>query len=142
MKTVDSDLAAVLEAAGLSLVRPPTANANLFLGVMPEDDDSTVPDRCVAILETGGRPPVPFVGGGRVTYRRVTCQVRVRGPREDFANGQTLARAVLDALNLATVSGYVQVRVRESAPFYGGTDQSDRHGWAMNVEAEFEDPGP
>lgn len=136
LRDVASDLAYLLEGAELGLARPPVGD-NLYLGAMPEDDDATVPDVMVAILSTGGTSPQPYLGGNREQYFRATCQVLVRGPREDFATGQALAFGVYEALALASLSPYVAIRVRESAPLHMPTDESDRHFWVMNVEAEY-----
>jgi hypothetical protein len=66
-----------------------------------------------------------------------SCQVRVRGNREDFQAGQTLAFSVMDAINLATHASYIDIRVRESSPFYVGPDGADRHMWSLNVEIRY-----
>lgn len=133
MRDTADDIATVLAAVGaLSLVRPPTAGANLFLGPMPEE-----PGPCVAVLQTGGGSPEAYIGGGKQAYLSVACQIRVRAPREDFQAGQTLAFGIFEALNQTSPSPYVVWTVRESSPFYGGTDGADRHGWSLNVVAEY-----
>lgn len=136
LRNVASDLAGLLEAAGLGLARPPSG-LNLYLGALPEDDDETVPDTAVAIIPTGGASPEPYLGGARRQYLRATCQVLVRGPREDYATGQALAVGVWEALSLATLSPYVALRVREAAPFPLSRDDEDRGLWSLNVEAEY-----
>lgn len=136
VRDVAADLALVLEAADLGLARPPTVPRNLFLGALPEDDDWTVPDVAVAILSTGGSNAEPYIGS-RSVYMRATCQVLVRGPREDHATGQSLAFGVHSALTLPALSPYVFVKVRESAPFRLPTDGSDRPLWSLNVEAQY-----
>lgn len=137
LRNVASDLAGILEGAGLGLARPPAAAKNLYLGAMPEDDDDTVPDVVVAILPTGGSQPEPYLGATRTVYLQATCQVLVRGPREDYSAGQTLAFGVCRALSLPTLAPYVAIRVRESAPFPLPADDSDRGLWSLNVEAEY-----
>jgi hypothetical protein len=132
MRDSAADIATVLAGAGLSL----TNGTNLFLGPMPEDDD-TVPDKCVAVLQTGGGAPLGFIGGGKKAFVSVSCQIRVRGDREDFQAGQTLACGILEALNQTAPSPYVAIRVRESAPFYGGTDSADRPQWSLNVVLQY-----
>jgi hypothetical protein len=128
-----SDIATTLAAAGLGL----TTGANLFIGRLPEaglaSDGVPAPDACVAVLQTGGGAPLPFVGQGRKALLSVACQVRVRSGREDFQGGQALAFAVWEALNQTTPSPYLSVVLRESTPFYGGPDNEDRHLWALNV---------
>lgn len=137
-RPVATDLATILGAAGIGL----TSGTNIFPGpVLEVDAAGTVPAKCVFILRTGGEPPRPFLGGGKTTYRSVSCQVKVRSDREDFSGGETLAGAALDALNLASAAPYSLIQVDESAPFYGGVDGSDRHWWSFVVTAEYVDAG-
>lgn len=140
-RTVDADIAGILEGAGLGLSTSGSPK-NLFTGPMPGAEGSLVADESVAVLETGGPLAHPYIGGGRKTYRQVTCQVMVRSDPQDWAGGLALARGVYDALQLSTLSPYVQITIREGAPFYGGRDEQERHQWAMNVVAEYEDDGP
>lgn len=138
MKNVASDLAVVLEAAGLSLTRPPSGLQNLYTAPMPEkSDDGQVPDKCVALLNYGGGSVIPYLNGNRRSTYVARCQALIRAGREDFADGQTLAFAVHDALHLKTVSGYLEVRAREASPTYLGTDKADRHLWSLNLEAMY-----
>lgn len=132
-----ADLATILAAGGLGL----SAGANLFLGPTLEDDDVTVPDVACFVLQTGGDAPQSYIGGGRKTYRTVTCQVRVRSARESFREGQALALAALDVLHLANSEPYVLIEADEGSPNYIGTDGSDRHWWTFTVNASFIHPG-
>lgn len=141
LRDVAADLAVVLEAASLGLARPPRAPGNLFLSALPEDDDFTVPDVAVAVLSTGGGDPEPYLGSSRTVYMRATCQVVVRGPREDHAAGQELAFGVHSALMLPALAPYVVVRPRESAPLRLPVDGSDRPLWVFNVEAQYSTEG-
>ncbi|WP_223744874.1 minor capsid protein [Corallococcus sp. AS-1-12] len=132
MRDIASELAVLLEGAGLGLVRPPSPGANLFTAPMPEEDGD-VPDQAVALVATGGAGPQPYVGQGRAAYLTPGCQLRVRSAREDFEGGQRLAHAVFAALNQSALVPYSVVRAEESAPAYLGTDGADRHRWALNL---------
>jgi hypothetical protein len=61
-------------------------------------------------------------------------QVIVEGVEDNWAAGETLARAVYEELSLATVSGYVGIFPRDSQPTYLGGNL-----WAVNVEAHWAD---
>ncbi|TQF16116.1 hypothetical protein FJV41_10015 [Myxococcus llanfairpwllgwyngyllgogerychwyrndrobwllllantysiliogogogochensis] len=128
-----AELATVLEATGLGLVRPPASGANLFTAPMPEVDGG-VPDKAMALVVTGGSGPLPYLGLGRAAYLSPGCQVRIRSAREDFEGGQSLAHAVFAALNQTPDVSSVTVRAEESAPVYLGTDGADRHQWILNLE--------
>ncbi|WP_216669635.1 minor capsid protein [Corallococcus exiguus] len=132
MRDIASELAAVLEGAGLGLMRPPAPTANLFTAPMPEVD-SEVPDTAVALIVTGGAGPQPYIGPRRMVYLSLGCQVRIRSAREDFEDGQQLALAVFGVLNLAFLAPFAVVRTEESAPAYLGTDGADRHRWVVNL---------
>lgn len=132
-----ADLASILAASGIGL----TVGTNLFLGPAIEDDDAVIPDVSCFILQTGGDPPLTYLGGGRTSYREVTCQVRIRSARESFQAGHLLALAALDALHLASAPPYVKVEVEEGSPNYFDTDGSDRHWWSFTVSAAFVDAG-
>jgi hypothetical protein len=132
-----ADLVALLGSAGLGL----SVGSNLFVGPDLEDDDATVPDTAVFVLQSGGDPPLSYIGSGRKTYRTTTCQVRIRSARESFQAGHLLALGALDVLHLATLPPYVRVSVSEGSPSYFGTDSSDRHRWSFTVDAEFVDLG-
>jgi hypothetical protein len=134
-RDVATDLAGLLENSGLGLTCPP-AGQSLFVGPMPETDADTEA-RAVAVLQTGGPPPVGFIGKARAALWTVSCQVHVRSNREDFAGGQALSSDVLTALHQAALPPYLSIRVRESAPFYLGPDGADRHLWVMNVQLEY-----
>lgn len=138
MKDVAADITAFLESVvSLSLTR----GTNLFVGGLPEaglaSDGAVVADKCVAVILTGGGSPEPFIGQGKKALLSPRCQVVIRGNPNQFADGQTLAFGVWEALNQNTLTGYVSTIVRESAPFWGGLDQSDHPLWSLNVEATY-----
>ena len=138
MKDVASDLVDVLKGqtlGGVLLAR----GTNLFVGLMPEDDDSITNDNCVAIVETGGPPPNRFLGNAS-RVMNPTAQVLVRGKASnaDPQAAKDFARAVFAALELPDVAGYLWVKVRESSPFPVPADSGMRPRWVFNVEAAYE----
>jgi len=129
----DSDVVTQLVAAGIGLV----SGTNLWRG--PERAAGTgVPAKSVFVLASGGYPPRPFLGPSSTDMRRSTVQITVRSDAQDFDGGQTLVRAVRNAIHKAAVAGYVDIRVRESEPNYLGQDEAARHLWTVNVEMEHE----
>jgi hypothetical protein len=138
MRDAAADIATIIEAGGLGL----TQGTNLFIGPMPEDDDNTVPDKCVAVMMTGGAEPIVYLNGTvKRSVFRPQVTVRIRGNREDYSDGQALAFDIFNIVHLAVASPYIQILANESAPFYGGTDGSDRHLWSLNVDLEYQDDG-
>lgn len=110
---------------------------DVFMGPVRDPDPSKgIPDEATFCLANGGREPMPFLQDGNPCYRWSSVQVRVRSAQNQFAAGQTRARAVREALHISAISGYVAVRVRESEPLYLGQDESGHHHWSVNVEME------
>jgi hypothetical protein len=109
-----------------------TSGTNLFSGRRLTPDLS--PAVGVFLLNTGGMPPQPYMGSTRSAYYTPAVQVLVRGPVNDVAAGEALARGVLELLNQATVAGYVQVLSRDSAPALLLVDSANRGVWATNVD--------
>ena len=108
---------------------------NLFAGPMRGTDFTPAP--AVFLLNTGGPPPSPYLGGQRESYFRATVQVLVRGAPGDQLAGENFARGVFQHLHLGAVSGYVGIFARDSQPAYLGDDE-DQHGqWSINVECQY-----
>ncbi|NOK20775.1 hypothetical protein [Corallococcus carmarthensis] len=132
MRDIASELAELLEDAGIGLVRPPSPGANLFTAPMP-DADGDVPARSVALVVTGGAEPQLYLGLGQAAYLVVHCQVRVRSGREDFQGGQQLALMVFMTLNQSCFRPQAFVQANESWSTYLGDDSSGRHRWMTNL---------
>lgn len=133
MRDVAADLAAVLAAAGLDL----TTGTNLWIGQLPPERDPHGPDKAVAILQTGGNRPQSFVGQKQKALLAPSCQVRVRGNREDPAGSHSLALACFAALNQIAPAPYISIRATESSPFFVGMDSADRPQWTFTVECQY-----
>ena len=128
-----SDLAAKLvtlsPVGGVAFV----LGTNLFTGREREEEVAGSFPR-VTLLNYGGPAPQAYLGGQRDGFYRGRVQVRVRGAPEQFAAGETLARAILHGLNWATVTGYVDVRAEGSAAAYFGSDTSGRDVWTIDFQ--------
>lgn len=137
MRDTADDIATVLAGAGLSLVK----GTNLFLGLMPpaglSSDGVTVPAKCVSVMHTGSPSPQGFVGQGKKALATASCQIVVRGEREDRQGTRDLAFAIYEALNQTTPAPYVSMMVRESTPLEGPADDGQRPRWVMNAQAQY-----
>ena len=67
MRDPASDLATYLAGLGLGLVLPPADGANLFCAPMPEAEHG-VPDPAVALINSSGSPPQPYLGSARSSW--------------------------------------------------------------------------
>lgn len=113
-----------------------TFGTNLFVGKLPNQDRAPV-HPCVAVRNTGGPQPQPYIGGHRESFLRPTVQVMVRGPAGDDQAGELVAREILAWLHLQVTAGYTSWNAREAQPTFLGTDR-DQHGqWSMNFECTY-----
>lgn len=127
----DAAVADALAAAGLSLAK----GVNLFRGPV-RPDLLGVANKAVFCLATGGPRNERFLGTAS-DYRVSTVQIRVRTGPGEFDAGQTLARAIRDALHATQPEGYVSMQVREGEPnFLGQFADDDTYQWSLNVELE------
>lgn len=138
MPTPGADLAAALVAAspvgGVALVLAPSSGANVFVGPAQPVSDS-VPAQAIFCLGYGGTaPPMPYMDGTGQDWRQSRVQVMVRSEQGDFAGGETLARATLQALHRRSVSGYTWVVSLDSEPTYLSKDEQGCHRWSCNFE--------
>lgn len=132
MADLGFDIATQLAGASIGL----TLGANVFDG--PEIPASgLVALKAVFCLTTGGAAPQAYMDGGASEERFPKCQIMVRGTagRGNFADGQTLARAVRTAVHRASISGYTDVFVQESEPNFLGFDKDEVPRWSVNVVA-------
>lgn len=90
-----------------------------------------VPDQVVIVTETGGPAPdqTPVIGHDFKTF-----QIRVRGAKEEYDTARTRMQAVFDALNDATISGYVYVFAVQSGAMPLGNDEKDRPIIGLNFQ--------
>jgi hypothetical protein len=118
-------------AGGVTL----TAGSTLFAGRMLSQDST--PTQAVFLLNTGGAAPQPYLSSTRSALYTPSVQVLIRGPVGNLQAGEALARGVFELLHQATVSGYVQVLARDSAPVLLELDTAGRGVWATNLDCEY-----
>lgn len=126
-----SDVATFLASAGLSL----TLGTNLFVG-LPRDVSSAVPKNAVFVFGIPG-------GGVERTMGEVTelrsPHVNVRVRWTSFSSGDTKTRAVQEALQAPSISGYLDIAAMQSEPLVLGQDQEGLHMWSLMYEMVYED---
>ena len=112
-----------------------TSGTNLFVGpVRPVSQ--YVPANCIFVLAYGGAPGERFLSGGAKTENRYpSVQVTVRW--NDFSTGYAKARAVYDALDAETISGYWNVKGLHSEPLFIGQDENGNYRWTVNFEMSY-----
>lgn len=136
------DLATALVAGGTVVYPTPPGGSlvvgfdgapnNVIAGPARESDD-IVPNELINVLQTGGPPPMPFMGSApnkNVKIARV--QVTVRSKLDNFGDGEALARGILQKLHLVVLDGYTDVMAQETEPNYLGEDERRIHRWTMN----------
>lgn len=129
----DTDLAAHLNTQLGAF----TLGTNLFQGPPRPIDHDNVPAECIFVWVSGGPQALAFVNGGTGQEQRVpTVNVRYRSDRRDFENGQTVARAIRDAIHHAPTAAYIEFTVREADPLYIGQTDDGSHEWSLSVDME------
>jgi hypothetical protein len=63
-----------------------------------------------------------------------TCRVIIRGEKDDYSGGRTLARSIRDSLAWRVTTGYISVRVRTAEPEYYGMDDIGAPLFGMDVD--------
>lgn len=119
------DVATHLASAGLSL----TVGTNLFMGPVRAAGDG-IPQAAVFVHGQGGDAPEPYQGASGSTWE-VEVEVTIRSEPKDFTGGRTRARAILQAIHLASLSGYYSVRSEDAEPDYLEQDDAGCHEWAV-----------
>ncbi len=136
---VESDLAALLAAALPSDLNNATGDAarNTWPGpVRPTSDVGCE----VFVTEFSGTTSIDNDG----RYRRMSVQITVRSPSNDYGAGIILARKVHDALDLhaaftgASGAQYMEIRAQLSGPNPIGPDENDQHVFAEPFEVWFD----
>ncbi|WAM28512.1 hypothetical protein [Myxococcus sp. NMCA1] len=129
-RDVELELAAYLEAAGLSLSttsNPPT----LYPGPFP----LKAPPRMVCLRYTGGEAGLYL--GTRRGVLAADVQVIVRGPQASYTATRDFAAQCWATLHLARVPGYVDVQCEGAGPHYMGLDASDYPRFVFNLAARY-----
>ena len=102
-----------------------------FLGAEP-----STPDKCVTIYEYAGFAPTRAFGASSSDVPRPSFQIRVRGTNDqDYLTPNTKIKAIIAALNKATVSSDLVLFVANSAPIPLGLDSNNRHIFVYNFDS-------
>lgn len=117
-----------------------TLGTNLFAGPMraysQSNDPVGVPHEATFCLNTGGADPVTYMNGSvkRIQIKKPTVHVKHRSEPYEFANGQEIVRAVLDAVDRKQIGTYIDSQVNDGSPHYLGEDKDGHHTWSMNID--------
>lgn len=129
---VDEAIVDVIAAAIGSL----TKGDNLLMGpVRPAATGE--PTLACFVLKSGGRPIEPYAGGDTVSDDEfVSVQIRLRGDRKKFGDGQTLAKQILDAVHKSNPTDCLpdSTLAIQAEPIYIGEDEQGNPEWSMNFE--------
>ena len=125
------DFATFLAGAGLGL----SLGTTMVVG-MPRDASPDVPDNAVFVHGFGGVPATRF-HGAPPEIRRPLLSLQVRNT--SMLAGDTVARAILNAVAGADVATYLDVFPSQSEPNYAGQDQNGDHLWNHTFEMVYEE---
>jgi len=114
-----------------------TSGANVFVGSLPQS-----PNRCVAIIPTGG-----YEGEAKLPYDRPTFQVMIRGDEDArwAINTSEAVHSLLQALRNTYLEDeddlyLISILAIQSGPAHVGDDDNGRVQYSMNYEAEILNP--
>lgn len=111
-----------------------TKGTDLFQGTMRGVSDD-VPRNAVFVYSEGGVDPQRFMT--QVTEIRYTL-IAVRTRWSKFAGGNAKAQAIQNALQGASISGYMDIVASESLPTSLGQDESGNHLFLSVFRMTFE----
>ena len=117
------DMVNFLAAQSLSL----TKGTNLFIGAMQETSDY-VPDDAVFVRGAPGSEPVRCMGD-TVNFRKALVEILVRW--DNFREGDDKSRLILNAIQGASISGYLDVMSPNSEPGPVSEDEQGLHVWQV-----------
>jgi len=113
------------------------AAQDLFIGLMPDQ-----PERCVALYEYSGAPPLEVMESNTATLERPSVQVMVRAARNDYPAAKSLIEAVRDVLTgitNQTISGDRFLRVNQISSINAlGVDDNDRPRFTLSLQVVME----
>jgi hypothetical protein len=93
------------------------------------------PDKCVTIYEYPGFAPARAFGASSTDVPRPSYQIRVRGESQDYLTPNTKIKAIVAAINKATISGDLVLFAASSAPTSLGMDENNRHRFVYNFDS-------
>lgn len=107
--------------------------SNMFIGLMP-----TTPDRCIALYEYAGSPPIEVMVDNAATLERPSVQIITRGSRNDYPSARALiesARDVLTNISNEEISGVTFLRVNQISSINAlGVDDNDRPRFSLSLQ--------
>lgn len=110
---------------------------DLFIGIMPDQ-----PDKCVAIYEYAGAPPLEVMVSNTATLERPSVQVMVRAARNDYPTARALIESVrntLTGITDETISGERFLRVNQISSINAlGVDDNDRPRFTLSLQVVME----
>lgn len=126
-----TDVATFLAAAGLSL----TLGTNIFTGPI-RGASTSVPKNAVFIKGLPGGLPQRTMGQvDEIRSPIVSIQTRW----DNFGDGDTKVRAIQEALQSPSISGYIDVVAQQSEPFVLPQDNEGLHQWSMIYTLKYVD---
>lgn|SRR5690554_5981885 len=134
MRAPSRDLCSILEGFSELALEYGT---NLFQH--RQGDETTLPDECVVVYDSGGSDPLypTSADGGTSVYARPTAQVRVRGKKGRYNETYALASAIhatLNGLANVTVTGARYIGIwAQGEPIDVGDDENKRPIVTVNV---------
>lgn len=96
-----------------------TKGSNLFIGELPAK-----PVNCAAVTSGTGQPPIR-VASGKDQIHRTLLFVRVRDKK--YNDGNELAVEILNGLQEADISGYLDVQLNQTYPNNLGQDSDGNY---------------
>ena len=141
--TYPADAVAQMLAGTIALPNPPggtdvtltyAANGNLLVGPV-RPIEARMETLAVFVLQSGGPPPMPYMGTSAESWHETRVQVSVRGPLKLFQRGEALARALHARAHLNTPPGYTFCLAVEADPVFIGIDEDGlgRHVFNLRV---------
>ncbi len=136
-----ADALAQMLAGVIALPTPPggadvtltyAADGNLLVGPV-RPIEALMDALAVFVLQSGGDPPMPYMGTSGESWHETRVQVTVRGPLKMFQRGEALARALHRRAHLNTPPGYTFSLVLESDPVFIGIDENGFSRHVFNV---------
>ena len=127
-----TDVATELAGAGIGL----TLGTNLFMGQI-RNVSASVPKNAVFVKGLPGGLPQRTMGESD-EIRSPLVSVNVRWTT--FDGGDTKIRQVQEALQAATISGYIDVVAQQSEPLVLGQDNEGLHLFMMIFSLKYIDP--
>lgn len=134
-----ADVQAFLAGKVLSGVTLATSGSGLNLFRGPLRPHTSTPSPAVFVLNLGGPPPSPLLGGTRQAIIESLVAVFIRGPAGAWDQGEALALAVLGELQLRVTAGYIDWQVREAHPVPLEVEDAGQHPlWQLTVRCRYQ----